>query len=176
MKHKIIFVGGVHGVGKTSLCNKVCEELDIDHYSASDLIKKVKNVKFPTNKHIKEIEENQDSLIIAVDNYINCKTVSLLDGHFCLLDSHGKVAEVPMATFLSLSPIAIIVLNDEPSKIYARIKARDGEESGVDGIVKFQESEIKYSKVVSEKLGVPYLLANPFTEGEAIKDFIKNLI
>jgi adenylate kinase len=68
MEHKIIFIGGVHGVGKTFLCNTVREELDIDHYSASDLIKKVKNVKFPTNKHIKGIGGNQNALIIALEN------------------------------------------------------------------------------------------------------------
>jgi adenylate kinase len=82
-----------------------------------------------------------------------------------------------MAIFSSLSPIAIIVLNDEPSSIYARIKDRDGEVAGVDGITKFQESEIKYSKLVSETLGAPYLLANPTTEAEVIKDFIiRNVI
>ncbi len=176
MGHKIIFIGGVHGVGKTFLCDTVCEELDIDYYSASDLIKKAKNVKFPRNKHIKGIGENQNALIVAIDEYINSETVCLLDGHFCLLDSQGKVIEVPMSTFSSLPLIAIIVLADEPSSIYARIKARDREEAGVDGITKFQDNEIKYSKLVSETLGTPYLLANPITEVEVIKDFIKNAI
>ena len=175
-KNKILFVGGVHGVGKTSFCKKVSEELNIDHYSASDLIKNVKNVKFPTNKHINEIGENQDSLVVAIDNNVNRETVCLLDGHFCLLDSHGKVVKVPMSTFLSISPITIIVLYDEPSNIYERIQTRDGKENGVDGIAKFQESEIKYSKLVSETLGTPYLLANPFIEDEASKDFIRNVI
>lgn len=175
MKRKIIFVGGVHGVGKTSLCNKVCEVLGIERYSASDLIKKVKNVTFPTNKRIEGIEENQDSLIVAVDSYMDCKTVCLLDGHFCLLDEHGNVVPVPLSTFSSLSPIAIIVLNDEPSNIYARIQSRDGDASGVDGIAAFQDSEIEYSKLVSESLRVPYLLASPFTEGEVIIDFVRNL-
>ena len=86
MKHKIIFLGGVHGVGKTSLCNKMCEELSIEGYSASNLIKRVKNVKFPTNKHSEEINGNQDTLIVAVNKYIRCKTACLLDGHFCLLN------------------------------------------------------------------------------------------
>lgn len=176
MKHRIIFVGGVHGVGKTSLCNKVCEELNIGHYSASDLIKKVKNVEFPINKRIKGIEENQDSLIVAVDKCIECETVCLLDGHFCLLDSDGKVIDIPMSTFLSLSPIAIIVLNDEPNNIYSRIKDRDGEKTGIDDLAIFQENEIKYSKSVSEALEVPYLLANPFADSEIIKNFISTLI
>jgi adenylate kinase len=175
MKRKIIFVGGVHGVGKTSLCKKVCEVLGIEHYSASDLIKKVKNVTFPTNKHVEGIEVNQDSLIVAVDRYMDCKTVCLLDGHFCLLDEQGNVVPVPLSTFSSLSPIAIIVLNDEPSNIYARTQSRDGEASRIDGIATFQDSEIKYSKLVSESLRVPYLLANPFTEREVIINFVKNI-
>lgn len=175
MKHKIIFVGGVHGVGKTFLCKKVCEDLGIDHFSASDLIKKVRNIKFPTNKLIEGIGNNQDSLIVAVGKYVNDDKVCILDGHFCLLDSQGIIVNVPMATFTSLSPMAIIVLNDEPSNIYTRIHARDGNESGIDSIANFQESEIKYSKAISEELGIPYLLANPFSEGELVHGFIRSI-
>ena len=112
MKRKIIFIGGVHGVGKTSMCTKVCDVLGIEHYSASNLIKKVKRVTFPTNKHIAGIEENQDSLITAVERYISGQTVCLLDGHFCLLDERGNVVPVPISTFSSLSPIAIEVIDD----------------------------------------------------------------
>lgn len=150
MKRKIIFIGGVHGVGKTSLCTNVCDVLGIEHYSASNLIKKVKNITFPTNKHIEGIEENQDSLIIAVDRYMSCQTVCLLDGHFCLLEERGDVVPVPISTFSSLSPIAIIVLYDDPSNIFARIQSRDGEASAADAIEAFQDREIAYSKLVSE--------------------------
>lgn len=176
MKHKIIFLGGVHGVGKTSLCNKMCEELSIEGYSASNLIKRVKNVKFPTNKHSEEINGNQDTLIVAVNKYIRCKTACLLDGHFCLLNEKGVVIQIPASTFSSLSPIAIIVLSDEPSSIHKRVQNRDGNVFEVDNIAAFQEREIMYSKIVSVSLGVPYLLANPFAEEEKIKDFLRNLI
>ncbi len=41
MKQKdIVFVGGIHGVGKSTLCSKFNNLLGISHYSASDLIKK----------------------------------------------------------------------------------------------------------------------------------------
>ena len=176
MIRKIIFIGGIHGVGKTSLCNKLCDELSIECYSASDLIKKVKKVKFPTNKHIEGINKNQDSLIVAVDKFISCKTTCLLDGHFYLLDEKGKVVQIPMSTFSSLSPIAIIVLNDEPSRILKRIQNRDGNIFDVNDIGAFQENEIMHSKLVSGSLGVPYLLANPFAEGKAVKQFVRNLI
>ncbi|MGM0496190.1 MAG: ATP-binding protein [Bacillota bacterium] len=175
MKRKIIFIGGIHGVGKTSLCNKLCKNLDIEFYSASDLIKKVKNVKFPTNKHNKEINENQDSLILAANKYINCETTCLLDGHFCLIDEKGNIIRVPTPTFTSLSPEAIIVLSDDPSNIYNRSQCRYSTAFDIDDIALFQNNEIMYSNLVSRTLGVPYLLANPLTEEETIIQFLKDL-
>ena len=176
MKPKIIFVGGVHGVGKTFLCNRICDDLGINHYSAGDLIRKIKEIEFPVNKHIEGISDNQDALIIAVEKFLNRDSISLMDGHFCLLDSRGDIVSVPMTTFRSLSPIAIITLYDEPSNICTRIQDRDGSESEVDRITSFQEREIMYSRLVSKELRVPYLLANPFSEREAVHEFIRSIV
>ena len=35
----IIFIGGIHGVGKGTLCEKVCNDLNIRHLSASEVLK-----------------------------------------------------------------------------------------------------------------------------------------
>ena len=42
MKRQIIFVSGVHGVGKTTLCKKIASRYKIEHFSASNLIAKEK--------------------------------------------------------------------------------------------------------------------------------------
>lgn len=36
----IIFIAGIHGVGKSTLCKKLSSRYNIEHYSASELIKK----------------------------------------------------------------------------------------------------------------------------------------
>jgi len=35
----IIFIGGIHGVGKGTLCEKVCNDLNLLHLSASEVLK-----------------------------------------------------------------------------------------------------------------------------------------
>ena len=39
MYNNIIFIGGVHGVGKGTICQKIKEKLDFTHLSASEVLK-----------------------------------------------------------------------------------------------------------------------------------------
>ena len=176
MGRKIIFIGGVHGVGKTTLCTKICDSLNINHYSASDLIKKVSKLEFPSDKRINGIKKNQDSLITAVDMHIDPDIVCLLDGHFCLLNEYGKVTEVPITTFTDLSPLAIVVLTDKPGSIISRIKTRDDNEMNAEDISAFQERELEHSKRVSKLLDIPWLSANPIEDMSQINTFISDIV
>ena len=58
----VIFVAGVYGVGKSTLCEKLSKELSIPFYSASDLISKVNGESYGTNKVVKDKSQNQDIL------------------------------------------------------------------------------------------------------------------
>ena len=55
----MIFISGVHGVGKTYFCNKVSQELGIKTYSASMLITEKKKKDFSADKLIPDIDVNQ---------------------------------------------------------------------------------------------------------------------
>ena len=46
----MIFISGVHGVGKTYFSNLAKSELHINSYTASELIEKSRNLKFNENK------------------------------------------------------------------------------------------------------------------------------
>jgi len=71
MKKKIIFVAGIHGVGKTYLCQSLKESIGIDHFSASQLISEFKREKFSsTDKSVKNINNNQELLLKAIEKYI----------------------------------------------------------------------------------------------------------
>lgn len=50
MKRQIIFVGGIHGVGKTTLCKKIESRYNMEHFSASNLIAKEKTEALLRNK------------------------------------------------------------------------------------------------------------------------------
>lgn len=175
MRHKIIFVGGVHGVGKTTVCASLCSTFNIEHYSASDLISKVKQVNF-SSKRTNEIKENQDTLITAIDEFTGYGKYFLLDGHFCLIDHKDNIIRTPYSTYAAMSPRAIVLLHDDPSVIYLRLQKRDKENFAVEQLKSLQEEEIGYSKEIASGLAIPYLLASPSTEREKIADFIDRLI
>ena len=63
---KIIFVGGIHGVGKTTLCRKISEKLLLKHFSASDLISNLKSENIAKDKKVSDVNENQNILLESI--------------------------------------------------------------------------------------------------------------
>lgn len=176
MSRKIIFIGGIHGVGKSTLCAKISDIMDIRSYSSSKLIKSVSGLEFPSDKKIKGINKNQDLLIAAVEKHIDPNNYCLLDGHFCLLNQDGEVSEIPITTFTDLSPAAIIVLTNEPDIIYSQIKDRDGNEMDIKKISLFQDREIEQAKLVSQTLNIPWVTDNPVKGMSRIRSFVSDII
>ena len=64
----MIFISGVHGVGKSYFCNLLKERLGISAYTASQLIAEAKQSGFSPDKKIADINQNQLYLLEAVDN------------------------------------------------------------------------------------------------------------
>lgn len=155
----MIFVSGVHGVGKTFFCNRVKEQRGINTYSASKLIAEKRNIGFSADKIVSDIDENQSLLLEAIDELRETGNEFILDGHFCLLESDGLISRIPMDTYTSLRPDKIILLTEQPSVIVARRFQRDGivvEEADVDS---FQREEMAYAKEVARNLGVQLIVS-----------------
>ena len=155
----MIFVSGVHGVGKTFFCNRVKEQRGINTYSASKLIAEKRNIGFSADKIVSDIDENQSLLLEAIDELRETGNEFILDGHFCLLESDGLISRIPMDTYTSLRPDKIILLTEQPSVIVARRFQRDGivvEEADVDS---FQREEMAYAKEVARNMGVQLIVS-----------------
>ncbi len=177
MANGIIFIGGIHGFGKTWLCEKLAGGAKNKTFSASQLIKDLKNDHSAAkNKSVKNIDNNQKLLLSAINQYIDRDLSVILDGHFCLLNLGHEVKQVPKETFVSMSPIAIIALYDSISNISEKISNRDGVKYDCDFLSFFQDEEIKYSEDVAKFLQVPYLLFDVSDDIKIVKDFITNLI
>lgn len=63
----MIFISGVHGVGKSYFCHMVKDATGIESYSASTLISQKKLSGFSANKLIPDIDDNQKYLLQAVN-------------------------------------------------------------------------------------------------------------
>lgn len=90
----MIFISGIHGVGKTFFCNLVKKETGIETYSASALITQKKHAGFSKDKLISDIGSNQHYLLQAVDELKSSGHNFILDGHFCLLDTYGVISRI----------------------------------------------------------------------------------
>lgn len=150
----LIFIGGIHGVGKSYFCEQITKQTGLKAYSASKLISELKQEQFNSDKLIADIGGNQNYLLNAVGK-ISDKEY-LLDGHFCLLNSAGEVERVPLDTFKQLPINAIMVIYDDVSKVVERLNTRDGIKHNEVTFEKFQNEELSYAKGVAELLCVPF--------------------
>ena len=96
---KIIMLGGVHGVGKSYLCEKIKEKRLCEVYTASHLIRQINYGYSDQNKRVDSINNNQNILLDAISKHIPDNTKIILDGHFCLINSINIIEDIPYDTF-----------------------------------------------------------------------------
>ncbi|MFG0321876.1 ATP-binding protein [Pseudomonas sp. zjy_15] len=171
----IIFVAGVHGVGKTHLCREMSGTVGVKHASASQLIKEEKRAEtWGDDKIVTEIASNQDALTIAVDRILAQEGALVLDGHFVLKKAPGVFAEIPMETFQRLGPSAIVLIENEPQVVAQRLLQRDSNANAGD-IKSFIDSERRAALRTSLELKIPlFVMHNP--SAESFVDCIETII
>lgn len=167
-KNTMIFVGGIHGVGKSYFCEIVKNKLGIKSYSASQLITSRRNRGFAADKLVPDIDDNQLLLAAAVDELRRVEREFILDGHFCLLNAEGIISRIPLDTFISLTPGMIILLTEKPEVIANRRLWRDHVQQNVSDIKDFQNAERKYAEEVAAQLGIPLEISNGDSDLERI--------
>ena len=170
----MIFISGVHGVGKSYFCDMVKQAVNMNAYSASTLISEKKNAGFSSDKLIPDIDDNQQYLLQAVDELRDKEGNFILDGHFCLLNADGQVHRIPYDTFSTLRPEAILLLTEKPQIIADRRKSRDNREVSVESIEEFQNEEIAYAKDVAATLGAKLFISKGAADLDNAIEFIKS--
>lgn len=174
-RKNILFVGGVHGVGKTTFCKKMELRFSVQHYSASELIRVEKREIKTPDKRVKDINLNQNVLIRAINQHLNERAWSIIDGHFCLLNSDKEITKIPDKIFVEMSPKAILVIYDETEKICERLRQRDQKKYEVFLIEELQRQEIKYAQALAQELNIPYKLCDSSKSIEIGSTFLKEL-
>ena len=175
---RIIFVGGVHGVGKTTLCHHAAKLLGLDYFSSSKVISSEKaEAALAADKFVSDVMGNQSLLIQGIRKlYKNHNKTILLDGHFCLLEANHDFQEIPVDVFRELNLQGIVVLHDAPLAIYQRWVDRDNNISQDPVIIeKFQELELRQAHLVANNLNIPIRALkalDKFKFTEAISEWI----
>ena len=152
----IHFIGGIHGVGKGSICSKVCEQTALLHLTASELLK-WNEISAMDNKKVDDIPNTQDRLIVGLNNVTQANESYLLDGHFCLFNAEGNVEKVPLETFVKIAPKSITVVTDKTELIKQRLEKRDKKTYDFDVLSTMQNTEKEYAKEIAAHLDVSFI-------------------
>jgi adenylate kinase len=170
---RVFFVGGIHGAGKTSLCKQLLAALPAEHATAGDLIRNTPGTPACIEKAVNNVPENQRRLLNALDARRATCTTLLLDGHFCLLNRDGEVQDISIEVFRTISPSAIVLVEDDPLVIQRRLQSRDGTSYTVQLISEFGRRELDHATAVSKTINVPL---TRFRSGDSVGrvlDFLK---
>ena len=134
------------------------KQIGISTLSASDVLMWATLNGDKYNKEVRDLSETQNLLIERLRQVVNPQCKYLLDGHFCLLTTTGKIEPVPIETFRQISPILLSVMICNPQTIINRLKTRDQKNYSIETISKMQKMEIKNAQLVSEKLGIELVM------------------
>jgi adenylate kinase len=158
----IIFIAGIHGVGKTTVSQVMSKKLGIPHLSASNVIKEEHSFAVnETSKLVANVKGNQQLLINGLKKAAHNHWI-LLDGHFTMRrKSDGELENVPIETFIDINVSAIVLYIDSPSDISDRLFIRDQIRQSKELLHLYQETEIAHAQYVAATLGVPLIKLPP---------------
>lgn len=161
---RIVFVGGVHGVGKSTCCQKASERSGLPLHTASALIKAERQSSIVAgSKKVVDAIENQELLIRGVHNLRKAGNKRIiLDGHFTLLESTVGIIKVEINVFIKLGLEKIVVLHDDPASICNRLQERDKQDWSISMVGAHQEAEIQQAYIVASILNIPICTLAPF--------------
>ena len=154
--NNIIFIGGIHGVGKGTICKEIASKTDLIHITASEILK-WDEISSSDNKLVNNISSTQERLINGLKSLIKKDKQYMLDGHFCLLNSNGIPCKIDEDTFDSINPKIISIVIDDIGKIVDRLDKRDNKKYDIKILDELQKMEIEYAKYLSKKYSIPYI-------------------
>lgn len=166
----VVFVSGIYGVGKSTLCNKLAKKCHINFYSAGDVISEENGEKYGSNKIVKNKELNQDILIRKMSEKLEHEKIILLAGHYCILGNNGQVEQLPEHTYSKLQLSAIILLEAGLEIIMKNLNRRDGKEYSIQQIEEFLNTERNCAEHIAENLNIPVFVHNMEFSNEDIEE------
>lgn len=151
-----IFVGGVHGVGKTFTTKPACAKLGLLHATASKLISEERGLAtWDAEKAVSEVSENQAALIAAAKRIGNSGATLVLDGHFVLRRSPGEFERLPVDVFQALDCASILLIRAPVPVLLDRLQARGDRSWRETELRDFSKAEDEHSAYVARLLRTP---------------------
>lgn len=155
MKGSTIFIAGVYGTGKSTLCLALSERLRIPAFSAGDLISAINGEQYGANKAVADKNNNQVLLAERVRelNYENGQII--LAGHFCIFNADNGVELLPESVYSALNITRIVLLESDIQTVIANLHRRDGTDYLEESVSMLIERERQQSVRISKQLKCP---------------------
>ncbi|HMJ67363.1 MAG TPA: AAA family ATPase [Cyclobacteriaceae bacterium] len=154
MVSRIHFIGGIHGVGKSTICREICAATRLVYLSASELLKWKEINTDPLNKKVVDISMTQMRLVDALRANIHPDTNYLLGAHYCLFNGDGVITPILRDTFLQINPISLSVILGDVQTISQRLQQRDNKIYDQTSLQEMQNAELNHAKRISSAIGV----------------------
>jgi adenylate kinase len=168
---EIVFVGGVHGSGKSWFCTELAPVFGATHIMASELLRG----RSEASKAVTDIDGNQKAILQAIGALKGRTSRVLLDGHFCLTTTAGHIQDVPIEYFQALAPRALLLLEATVSEIEHRLARRGESAFSADLISALLQRERSHATRVEETLCVPLKVLSPTSSIAEATAFLSQL-
>lgn len=152
---RLIFVGGIHGAGKTTLCRKLAPVLGAQHFSAGDLIRMSAGTLPNVEKRVADVRDNQRLLVDAVVKLRATVPTMLLDGHYSVINASDDVEAIPLEVFRSISPSMLLLISADPVQVSERLEQRDERRYMPSMLTFYAQREEAQARLVSRELEIP---------------------
>ena len=153
LKGSTIFIAGVYGTGKSTMCSVLSEMLHIPAFSAGDLISAINGEQYGANKAVSD--KNKILLAELVLHLTKKKQKIILAGHFCIFNADNEVEVLPESVYPALNISRIILLEADIQTIISNLRRRDGKNYPVKSVSALIEKEREQSKQIAEQLNCP---------------------
>jgi adenylate kinase len=177
MNQRIVFVGGIHGAGKTTVSRVLAGLLSASHITAGGLIRETASAEHTVtvgvgDKAVPDVDANQALLLRGLDLYRARIGVGpiLLDGHFSLLDPSGAVVGIPIAVYKAISPVAVLLVEADAQTVHDRLMRRDGAAAPLETLSLLASRERERAEAVCAALGIPMWAIAGDTMAEQVAD------
>lgn len=175
MSDKTIFIAGVYGTGKSTMCSTLSARLHIPAFSAGDLISEVNGEKYGVNKAVTDKDNNQILLAKRVRELNRENERIILAGHFCIFNADNRVEVLPESVYSALNITRIVLLESDVQTIIVNLHRRDGKNYSEKSVSALIEKEREQSKRISRYLKCPLdIYRMTFTDRDT--DYVASLL